>query len=131
MLPTTLVICIAVCAAAFFAIDYQIPQMIWNGDVSMMTSLIGALFFVSSLHLGSLCWQLSSGYDRLNREESRVRLVRSRDMRSIGARWHDDWSDHAGQDAGVRDRRIAPAFDFTFDNRCRDFGVDHAAHHGV
>jgi hypothetical protein len=53
------VICLAVCAAAFFAIDYQIPQMIWNGDVSKMTSLIGALFLVSSLYLGSLCWQLS------------------------------------------------------------------------
>jgi hypothetical protein len=53
------VICLAVCAATFFAIDYQIPQMVWNGDVSRMTSLIGALFFMSSLYLGSLCWQLS------------------------------------------------------------------------
>jgi hypothetical protein len=53
------VICLAVCAAAFCASDYHIPQMIWNGDVSMMTSLIVALFFVSSLYSGSLCWQLS------------------------------------------------------------------------
>jgi hypothetical protein len=53
------VICLAVCAAAFFAIDYQIPQMIWNGDVSRMTTLIGVLFIMSSLYLGSLCWQLS------------------------------------------------------------------------
>jgi hypothetical protein len=53
------VICLAVCAAGFFAIDYHLPQMIWNGDVSMMTSLIAALFIVSSLYLGSLCWQLS------------------------------------------------------------------------
>ena len=46
------VLCLACAALAFFAWANGVPQAIWTNDMSMMTSVIGALFVGSALWLG-------------------------------------------------------------------------------
>lgn len=53
------VICLACAAAVFFATLYGVPQLIWQSDLSHMTSVIAALFVGSALYLGWLAWRLS------------------------------------------------------------------------
>jgi drug/metabolite transporter (DMT)-like permease len=52
------VICLAVGAAAFFAAINGVPQIVWASDMSMMTSLIAALFVGAAIHLGWQAWRL-------------------------------------------------------------------------
>jgi hypothetical protein len=42
------VLCLACAALAFFAWANGVPQTIWTNDMSMMTSVIGALFVGSA-----------------------------------------------------------------------------------
>jgi len=51
-------ICLAVAAAAFFATINGVPQTIWADDMSMMTSVIAALFVAAAIHLGAQAWQV-------------------------------------------------------------------------
>jgi hypothetical protein len=50
------VICLACGALAFFAFVNGVPQTIFANDQSMMTSVIGALFFGSVVYLGREAW---------------------------------------------------------------------------
>ena len=50
------VLCLAVVAAAFFAAMNGVPQTIWASDMSMMTSLIAALFVGAAIYLGRQAW---------------------------------------------------------------------------
>jgi len=52
------VICLAIAAAAFFATVNGVPQRIWADDMSMMTSLIAALFVGAALYLGLQAWRV-------------------------------------------------------------------------
>ena len=54
------VICLAVAAAAFFAAINGVPQTIWTSDMSMMTSLIAALFVGAAIYLGWQAWRLEA-----------------------------------------------------------------------
>jgi hypothetical protein len=50
------VICLACGALAFFAFANGVPQTLFANDQSMMTSVIGALFFGSVVYLGREAW---------------------------------------------------------------------------
>jgi hypothetical protein len=52
------VLCLACAGLAFFAWVNGVPQMIWANDMSMMTSVIGALFVGSSAWLGWQAWRI-------------------------------------------------------------------------
>ena len=52
------VLCLACAALAFFAWDNGVPQAIWTNDMSMMTSVIGALFVSSAVWLGWEAWRI-------------------------------------------------------------------------
>ncbi len=49
-------ICLAVGSAAFFAAVNNVPQTIWNDDLSHMTSVIALLFIGASIYLGRQAW---------------------------------------------------------------------------
>ena len=51
-------ICLAVAAAAFFATINGVPQMVWADDMSMMTSVIAALFGGAAVFLGVQAWRV-------------------------------------------------------------------------
>jgi len=50
------VICLACAGGAFFAWSRGIPQSVYAGDMSMMTSVIAALFVGTALILGRQAW---------------------------------------------------------------------------
>jgi hypothetical protein len=52
------VLCLACAGPAFFAWVNGVPQMIWANDLSMMTSVIGALFVGSAAWLGWQAWRI-------------------------------------------------------------------------
>jgi hypothetical protein len=52
------VLCLACTGLAFFAWANGVPQMIWANDMSMMTSVIGALLVGSSAWLGWQTWRV-------------------------------------------------------------------------
>jgi hypothetical protein len=52
------VLCLACVGLAFFACVNGVPQMIWANDMSMMTSVIGALFVGSAAWLGWEAWRI-------------------------------------------------------------------------
>ncbi len=54
------VICLGVTATAFFAWLNGVPQTIWREDLSMMTSVIAALFVGTAVRLGWQAWQCDS-----------------------------------------------------------------------
>jgi hypothetical protein len=54
------VLCLACAGLAFFAWANGLPQMIWANDMSMMTSVIGALFTGSATWLGWQAWRIES-----------------------------------------------------------------------
>lgn len=51
------VICLACAGATFFAWTRGIPQSVYAGDVSMMTSAIAALFVATVVYLGWQAWR--------------------------------------------------------------------------
>jgi hypothetical protein len=69
------VLCLACAALAFFAWDNGVPQAIWTNDMSMMTSVIGALFVSSAVWLGWEAWRIGEPTSVTNydpRAKSRV-----------------------------------------------------------
>jgi hypothetical protein len=52
------VLCLSCTGLAFFAWVNGVPQMIWANDMSMMTSVIGALFVGSAAWLGCQAWRV-------------------------------------------------------------------------
>ena len=52
------VLCLACAGLAFFAWANGVPQMIWANDMSMMTSVIGAVFTGSAAWLGWQSWRI-------------------------------------------------------------------------
>jgi hypothetical protein len=52
------VLCLTCAGLAFFAWANGVPQMIWANDMSMMTSVIGALFVGSAAWLGWQAWRI-------------------------------------------------------------------------
>jgi hypothetical protein len=52
------VICLACMGLAFFATVNDVPQTIWANDMSMMTSVIGALFVGTAGWLGWQAWKV-------------------------------------------------------------------------
>jgi hypothetical protein len=52
------VLCLACAGLAFFARANGVPQSIWTNDMSIMTSVIGALFVGSSIWLGWGAWRI-------------------------------------------------------------------------
>jgi hypothetical protein len=52
------VICLACAAGGFFAWENGVPQTILANDLSMMTSVIGAMFVLSAVWLGRVAWQV-------------------------------------------------------------------------
>jgi hypothetical protein len=52
------VLCLAFAGLAFFAWVNDVPQVIWANDMSMMTSVIGALFISSATWLGWQAWRI-------------------------------------------------------------------------
>ena len=52
------VLCLACAGVAFFAWVNSVPQVIWANDMSMMTSVIGALFAGSAAWLGWQAWRI-------------------------------------------------------------------------
>ena len=52
------IICLACAGLAFFAWVNGVPQTIWENDMSMMTSVIGALFVGSAVCLGWQAWRI-------------------------------------------------------------------------
>jgi hypothetical protein len=52
------VICLACTGLAFFACVNGVPQTIWTNDMSMMTSVIGALFVGTAGWLGWKAWKV-------------------------------------------------------------------------
>ena len=52
------VICLACMGLAFFAWANSVPQTIWANDMSMMTSVISALFVGTMVYLGWQAWAL-------------------------------------------------------------------------
>jgi hypothetical protein len=53
------IICLACGGLAFFAWVNGVPQTIWANDMSMMTSVIGALFVGSAVWLGWQAWRIN------------------------------------------------------------------------
>jgi hypothetical protein len=52
------ILCLACAGLAFFAWVNGVPQMVWANDMSMMTSVIGALFVGSAAWLGWQAWRI-------------------------------------------------------------------------
>lgn len=52
------VLCLACAGLAFFASVNGVPQIIWSNDMSMMTSVISALFVGSAAWLGWQAWRI-------------------------------------------------------------------------
>ena len=52
------ILCLACSGLAFFAWANGVPQSIWANDMSMMTSVIGALFVSSAVWLGWEAWRI-------------------------------------------------------------------------
>jgi hypothetical protein len=52
------VLCLACAGLAFFAAVNGVPQIIWANDMSMMTTVIGALFISSATWLGWQAWRI-------------------------------------------------------------------------
>jgi hypothetical protein len=52
------VLCLACAGLAFFAWVNDVPQTIWANDMSMMTSVICALFVGSAIWLGWQAWRI-------------------------------------------------------------------------
>ena len=52
------VLCLGCAGLGFFAWINSVPQMIWANDMSMMTSVIGALFVGSTGWLGWQTWRI-------------------------------------------------------------------------
>jgi hypothetical protein len=52
------ILCLACAGLAFFAWVNGVPQMVWANDMSMMTSVIGALFVGSAAWLGWQTWRV-------------------------------------------------------------------------
>jgi len=52
------VLCLGCPGLGFFAWINSVPQMIWANDMSMMTSVIGALFVGSTAWLGWQAWRI-------------------------------------------------------------------------
>jgi hypothetical protein len=52
------ILCLACAGLAFVAWVEDVPQTIWANDMSMMTSVIGALFVGSATWLGWQAWQI-------------------------------------------------------------------------
>jgi hypothetical protein len=71
------IICLACVAAGFFAWVNGVPQTIFANDMSMMTSVIGALFVGSAGRLGWQAWWADSPpVTRVwNKEKKRIELV--------------------------------------------------------
>jgi hypothetical protein len=64
------IICLACAGLGFFAWVNSVPQTIWANDVSMMTSVICALFVGSTVWLGWQAWRVngptSDGRERIH-----------------------------------------------------------------
>ena len=56
------VICLACTGLAFFAWVNDVPQTIWADDMSMMTSVIAALFTFTAVCLGWQAWRIDGRY---------------------------------------------------------------------
>lgn len=52
------ILCLGCAGVAFFAWVDGVPQMIWTNDMSMMTTVIGALFIGSAVQLGYQAWRI-------------------------------------------------------------------------
>jgi hypothetical protein len=61
------VLSLAFVTAAFFAGYYGLFQMIWNGDVTHVTSGIAVVFLASCLYLGFASWRFDASRDAPNR----------------------------------------------------------------
>lgn len=73
------VLCLACVGLGFFAWVNGVPQTIWANDVSMMTSVIGALFVGSAIWLGCQAWQIGQPrlYDREECADARLSFTSS------------------------------------------------------
>jgi hypothetical protein len=58
------VICLAIAAGAYFAYRAGIPQLVWENDLSKMTSVIAGLFVVTAVWLGWQAWLVDLLADR-------------------------------------------------------------------
>jgi hypothetical protein len=54
------ILCLTCAGVAFFAWVNGVPQTIWANDMSMMTSVVGALFVGSAAWLGLEAWQIGN-----------------------------------------------------------------------
>ena len=68
------IICLACAGLAFFAWVNGVPQTIWANDMSMMTSVIGALFVGSAVWLGWQAWRID-GPTSDGRERTDIALI--------------------------------------------------------
>lgn len=57
------VLCLACAGASFFAWQRGIPQAVYAGDMSMMTSVIGALFVGTAVWLGWQAWEADTVWE--------------------------------------------------------------------
>ena len=83
------VLCLACAGLAFFAWVNGVPQMIWANDMSMMTSVIGALFVGSAAWLGWQAWQIGepmSNYRRRTGAPASSTLLPSSDYGHLAER---------------------------------------------
>jgi hypothetical protein len=62
------IVCLACVAAGFFAWVNGVPQTIWANDMSMMTSVIGALFVGTSAWLGWQAWVVDDATPAFGRD---------------------------------------------------------------
>lgn len=70
------VLCLACAGLAFFAWANGVPQTMWANDMSMMTSVIGALFVGSAIWLGWQAWRIGGPYtDEMERVGARSSLM--------------------------------------------------------
>jgi hypothetical protein len=70
------IICLACAGLAFFAWVNGVPQTIWANDMSMMTSVIGALFVGSTIWLGWQAWRVNGPpLDDRERPDRRSSLI--------------------------------------------------------
>ena len=53
-------ICLACAGASFFAWQRGVPQSVYAGDMSMMTSAIGALVVFSAIYIGVQAWRVET-----------------------------------------------------------------------
>lgn len=83
------VLCLACAELAFFAWVNGVPQMIWANDMSMMTSVIGALFVGSAAWLGWQAWRIGepmSNYRRRTGAPASSTLLPSSDYGHLAER---------------------------------------------